>query len=190
MALGLITGFVIGLVVGLPFWASVVFLLMEKNSMSMTQFFASFSVAPPVATGPTLTPPTSAENPLEVGLQEGVAADGTVLCTASGGAGGPYSASLGAASDPLPPGLSVVMDSTATEVELAGTPAPGSSTGGDGEGNYTGVVIDVFDSAGAPVSQVKVAGKVGKTNAPAPPAPVKKNPEFIAPGLPKTANVK
>jgi hypothetical protein len=129
----------------------------EIETMAKVQLSVGFSVAPGTAGNPLIvTPPTAT-----VDLTAGVAADGKVVATASGGTP-PYSLVLDPTSGPVPPGVTMAIDPKSGVVMLSGTPTTAS-------GSIEQVLADISDSAVAPAA----AATATTTGAPAAPFVVK-----------------
>ena len=103
--------------------------------MSQVQFDASFNVA--AVNNPLTVTPTSDQFDLTVGTP----ADGTPACTVTGGQA-PYTYTMDANSDPMPPGISFDEDGNGN-VTLAGTPTTSGTYG-----TTNGCLLDITDSAG------------------------------------------
>ncbi len=101
--------------------------------MSQVQFSATFTVAPG-AQPLTVTPATAS-----LSLTVGVAVPTTPIAAVAGGVP-PYTASLDAASGPLPTGVTMGLDASGTNVVLSGTPTVAGTSA-------TPVLLDVSDSA-------------------------------------------
>jgi hypothetical protein len=107
----------------------------EIEHMAQVKLSVGFSVAPGTVGNPLIvTPPTAT-----VDLTAGVAADGKVVATASGGTP-PYSLALDPTSGPVPPGITMAIDPNSGVVSLSGTPTTASAS-------IEQVLADISDSA-------------------------------------------
>jgi hypothetical protein len=133
-------------------------IILEGETMSTVTGTFTVSVAPAIGPPP---PPALAINPASGSLPgevEGTAIAAGVVATVSGGVP-PYSYTItgqpaGVTFSEVPSADGIAGDA---DVVIAGTPAAGDSTGGDGKGNYN-VSIVVTDSASpAAASKLNVA---------------------------------
>lgn len=115
----------------------------EIEKMAQVQLSIGFTVAPGTVGQPlTVTPASVNED-----LTAGVAADGTVVATASGGTP-PYAFTLDSTSGPLPPGITLALNPTSGVLTLVGTPTTPSTS-------VEQVLVDITDAALASGAQLR-----------------------------------
>ena len=112
----------------------------EIETMAKVQLSVGFSVAPGTLGNPLIVTPSTAT----VDLTAGVAADGKVVATASGGTP-PYSLVIDPASGLVPPGVTMAIDPKSGVITLCGLPTTAS-------GSIEQVLADISDSAVAPAA--------------------------------------